>query len=174
MHKQEYVILVDEFDNEIGTMEKLEAHKKAKLHRAFSGFIFNSKKELLIQKRALNKYHNPGIWSNTVCSHPQPNESTLDAVKRRIIEEFGFSSDFTEVGKFIYKKSFSNGLTEYELDHVFIAEYKDQKISPDKDEIHEYKWISKEKLTKEIKQSPQAYSFWMQEILNQKLLDNHF
>ena len=170
----EFVILVDEKDNEIGTMVKIEAHKKALLHRAFSGFIFNSNKELLLQRRDFKKYHNGGVWSNTVCSHPRPNEKTIDAVKRRIFEEFGFDADFREVGEFIYKKSFPNGLTEYEYDHIFVSEYQGQKINPNPEEICEYKWISKDELKKEIEKNPESYTFWLKKILDLDFLNGYF
>ena len=170
----EMLILVDENDSEIGTMEKIEAHKKALRHRAFSGFIFNDKNELLLQRRDFKKYHNGGLWSNTVCSHPHPNEKTIDGIKRRIFEEFGFNSDFEEVGEFKYCVSFPNGLTEKEYDHVFVAKYKNQKINPNPEEICEYRWISKKNLLKEIEENQDDFTFWMKEILNLDLLNSYF
>lgn len=170
----ESVILVDEFDNEIGVMEKIEAHKKALKHRAFSGFIFNCKKELLLQRRSFEKYHNGGIWSNTVCSHPHPNEKTIDGIKRRIFEEFGFNSTFEKIGEFKYCTSFPNGLTENEYDHVFVGKYDNQKINPNPSEICEYKWISRENLLKEIDKNHEGFSFWLKEILRLGLLGEYF
>ncbi len=117
----EEVILVDENDNELGKEEKLKAHKEGKLHRCFSILIFNSKEELLIQKRAKNKYHSGGLWANTCCSHPKPGEDTEIAAHRRLKEEFGFDCELKQLFNFTYKKTFDNGLTENEFDHVFIG-----------------------------------------------------
>ena len=117
------VILVDENDAPIGIMEKIEVHQKALLHRAFSVFIFNSKGEMLLQKRANNKYHSPGLWTNACCSHPSPGQDTLEAATKRLQEEMGFTTAIEKVFDFIYKAPFDNGLTEYEFDHVFIGTY---------------------------------------------------
>ena len=170
----EYVICVDKNDTPVSQEEKLAAHQKGLLHRAFSGFVFNDKKELLIQQRALNKYHNPGIWSNTVCSHPRPKEKTLDAVSRRLKEEFGFTANFKEIGHLLYHQTFSNGLIEYEFDHIFVAQYGGQKIMPDPNEIQDWRWIKKEDLHKEIQQYPDFFSFWLKEILKNDLLKGAF
>ena len=118
---KELVVLVDHEDRQLGTMEKIEAHSKALLHRAFSIFIINENRELLLQRRALNKYHSPGLWSNTCCSHQRDGESTLDAGSRRLMEEMGMKVPLNELFTFIYKASFDNGLTEHELDHVLIG-----------------------------------------------------
>ena len=119
--KLEKVILVDSADNAIGEMGKMEAHKRALLHRAVSVFIFNSKKELLLQKRALSKYHSSGLWTNTVCTHPYPDETVKDAAIRRLKEEMGLVTDVHKIFDFIYKEKIDNELTEYEFDHVFIG-----------------------------------------------------
>ena len=121
MMNKELVVLVDHEDRQLGTMEKIEAHSKALLHRAFSIFIINKNRELLLQRRALNKYHSPGLWSNTCCSHQRDGESTLDAGSRRLMEEMGMKVPLNELFTFIYKASFDNGLTEHELDHVLIG-----------------------------------------------------
>ncbi|MBN1820393.1 MAG: isopentenyl-diphosphate Delta-isomerase, partial [Prolixibacteraceae bacterium] len=113
------VICVDENDNPIGEMEKMEAHEKAVLHRAFSVFIFNSKKELLLQQRSAGKYHSALLWTNTCCSHPVPGELTENAAKRRLKEEMGMNAELKFLFKFQYKAPFDNGLTEHEIDHVF-------------------------------------------------------
>ena len=168
------MVLVDENDNEIGLMEKMEAHEKGLLHRAFSGFIFNDKKEMLLQRRALHKYHNGGIWSNTVCSHPRHGETLKDAVRRRTFEELGFYADYEYVGRFIYKASFPNGLTEHEFDNVFISKYQGQEIKINHDEVCDYKWITRKELENEIKKSPESFSFWLKEILNLKFIDDIF
>ena len=173
MSQLEYVICVDENDTPLGQEEKLRAHQKGLLHRAFSGFVFNDKKELLIQQRSAQKYHNPGIWSNTVCSHPRPGEETLNAVNRRLKEEFGFTADFQEIGHLLYHQTFPNGLTEYEFDHIFIAPYNGDPIRPDLDEIQDWRWIGKGDLQQEIKKSPDSFSFWLREILRNDLLKNY-
>ena len=171
MITEEFVILVDENDKEIATMEKIEAHLHGgRLHRAFSGFLFNDKNELLLQQRAHGKYHNPGIWSNTVCSHPRPGEKTDAAVKRRVFEELGFDADFKEIGQFVYKQSFSNGLTEYEFDHVFIGKYDGAEVKPNLDEVADHKWVSLKNLEKDMKRNPDRYSYWLQEILQKGIL----
>ena len=117
------VILVDQQDNPTGSCEKLEAHQKGLLHRAFSVFIFNKKGEMLLQQRAVNKYHSGGLWTNACCSHPAEGEDTIAAAHRRLLEEMGFDTPVEKVFDFVYKADFDNGLTEYEFDHVFVGEY---------------------------------------------------
>jgi isopentenyl-diphosphate delta-isomerase len=158
------VILVNRGDKQIGTMEKMEAHKKAKLHRAFSVFIFNSKKQMLLQRRALGKYHCGGLWTNTCCSHPRPGEETIDAAHRRLKEEMGFDTELKEVTEFIYKAEFENGLTEYEYDHVFFGAY-EGKIKPDKKEVCDWKYIDIDELVKDVKNNPDNYTPWFKIIL---------
>ena len=126
----EQVILVNEQDEQTGVMEKMEAHQKALLHRAFSVFIFNDKGELLLQQRASDKYHSGGLWTNTCCSHPNPDEETITAAQRRLKEEMGFTTKLSKAFDFIYKSEFSNGLTEHEFDHVFTGYYNGE-IHPD-------------------------------------------
>ncbi len=154
------VILVDENDNEIGEMEKLEAHKKGLLHRAFSVFIFNSKGELLLQKRAKDKYHSGGLWTNTCCSHPTPNEDTKKGAERRLKEETGIKANLKEVHKFIYKTKFDNGLIEYEYDYVFFGN-SDKRPILKKEEAEDYKYIKIEDLKKDIKKNPNNYTYWL-------------
>jgi isopentenyl-diphosphate delta-isomerase len=155
----EQVILVDELDNEIGVKEKMQAHREALLHRAFSVFIFNKKGELLLQRRALNKYHSPGLWTNTCCSHPRPNEQLINAAKRRLIEEMGFVCDLNYQFNFIYKASLDQGMTEHEFDHVFFGTYEDEiKLNPE--EVAEYKFISMEELQNSITKQPQLFTEW--------------
>ena len=135
----EQVILVDEKDKEIGLEEKIKAHKEGKLHRAFSVFVFNQKGEMLLQRRALTKYHSGGLWTNTCCSHPRKGEDVDKAASRRLKEEMGFSCGLKEVFSFIYKTGFDNGLMEHEFDHVFVGAYESEpKINPE--EVAEYKW----------------------------------
>ena len=155
----EKVILVDEDDNELGTMEKMEAHIKGELHRAFSVFIFNSNGELLLQQRALDKYHSPGLWTNTCCSHPRLNEETHDAAQRRLVEEMGMHSSVKEAFSFIYKSKFDNDLTEHELDHVFIGQ-DDTLPKINTEEVASYRYVSLADLEQEIKHDPEAFTTW--------------
>lgn len=155
----EKVILVDENDNEVGTEEKIKAHEDGKLHRAFSIFIFNSKNEMLIHKRHKDKYHSGGLWTNACCSHPRPGENTEDAAKRRLKQEMGISCSIKKMFNFTYKKEFDNGLTEYELDHVFTGNC-DIPPDPDDVEVEAWKWISKEDLKQDIKENPKKYTHW--------------
>jgi len=156
---KEYVILVDKNDNMVGIAEKMDAHKNPKLHRAFSIFIVNSGGELLIQKRAEKKYHCPGLWANTCCGHPWPGESLEAATHRRLQEEMGFDTELEEVFSFIYNSEFDNGLTEKEFDHVFIGKW-DGTPKINLEEASDYKWISKDILTKDIKKNPEIYTTW--------------
>lgn len=158
------VILVDEQDNEIGTEEKLKAHQKGKLHRALSILVFNSKNEVLIQQRAKTKYHTPGLWTNTCCSHPRKGEKTKDAAHRRLKEEMGFDCELDEKFSFVYKAEFENGLTEHEYDHVFFGKF-DGTPKPDPQEADDYKWVSMDELKKDIKTHPQKYTPWFMMIL---------
>lgn len=155
----EKVILVDENDVPVGEMEKIEAHEKALLHRAFSILIFNSKNELLIQQRAHSKYHSPGLWTNTCCSHQRPGESTMDAAKRRLDEEMGMSAKLEPSFSFIYKAPFDNGLTEHEFDHVLIG-YSDDLPVINPDEAANYSYKGLEEIKSDIKTSPEQYTEW--------------
>ncbi|WP_147679040.1 isopentenyl-diphosphate Delta-isomerase [Algibacter pacificus] len=156
---EEKVILVNEQNEKIGLMPKMEAHEKALLHRAFSVFIFNDKNELMLQQRALNKYHSPGLWTNTCCSHQRDGESNIEAGKRRLQEEMGFVVDLKETISFIYKAPFDNGLTEHEFDHVMIGTYNDEpKINPD--EVASWKWMSLENVKADILLHPDHYTEW--------------
>lgn len=155
----EEVILVDQFDKQIGTMEKMQAHKEGVLHRAFSIFVFNSNNELLLHKRASNKYHSAGLWTNTCCSHPRPNERIVDAAKRRIKEEMGFECEVKPLYEFIYYQPLENGLSEHELDHVLIGKYNDAP-EVNKDEVDEWKYETIENIDKELKEKPEAYTAW--------------
>lgn len=164
------VILVDENNNEIGVCEKIKAHKEAKLHRAFSIFIFNSNNELLLQQRALSKYHSGGLWSNTVCSHPKPNQDLIKCVKERLVEEMGFSTDVKEKFSFLYRSDYVNGLSEHEYDHVFIGYY-DKNPNPNPEEVMDYKWITIDNLKKDVKNNPEKYTSWFKIILD-KFVEN--
>ncbi|WP_179349477.1 isopentenyl-diphosphate Delta-isomerase [Winogradskyella pacifica] len=156
---EEQVILVDENDNKIGLMPKMEAHEKALLHRAFSVFIFNDKNELMLQQRAMHKYHTPGLWTNTCCSHQRDGETNLQAGKRRLQEEMGFVAGLEEKTAFIYKAPFDNGLTEHEYDHIMVGYYNDDpNINPD--EVASWKWMSLEAVKADIAENPQLYTAW--------------
>ena len=161
----EEVILVDENDKQIGVSEKIKAHKEGKLHRAISVFVMNSKDELLLQKRAKNKYHSGELWTNTCCSHPKPGESTKDAAMRRLEEEMGFSCQLTEAFNFTYKVKFDNGLSEHEYDHVFVGRF-DGKPKPNPDEVEDWKWIVSEKLRNDIVKHPENYTYWLKAVID--------
>ncbi|TAE84394.1 MAG: isopentenyl-diphosphate Delta-isomerase [Bacteroidetes bacterium] len=160
----EFVILVDDQNNEIGVMEKQEAHEKALLHRAFSVFIFNDKRELLLQQRALTKYHSAGLWTNTCCSHPRIGEQTKDAAQRRLKEEMGIETPLLEKGTFIYKAAFDNGLTEHELDFIYTGTYNHAPII-NTQEVNAYRWLSLEKVQEDIALYPDNYTVWFKIIL---------
>lgn len=155
----EQVILVDEDNREMGSLEKMEAHEKAILHRAFSVFVFNRQQELLLQRRALNKYHSGGLWTNTCCSHPRPGEETHSAAARRLEEEMGFTTPLTEIFQFIYKAGFDNGLTEHEFDHVF-AGYYEGEMNPDPEEVMEKAYWAMDKIAEQIEKSPESFTVW--------------
>ena len=155
----EKVILVDENDNQVGVMPKLEAHQKGLLHRAFSVFIFNSKYELLLQKRASSKYHSGGLWTNTCCSHPREGEDTLDAANRRLDEEMGIKTSLRKVYNFIYKAELDNQLTEHEFDHVFYGVCDNDPIL-NKDEAEDFKWVDMETLNNDIIKNEDNYTVW--------------
>jgi isopentenyl-diphosphate delta-isomerase len=161
----EEVILVDVNDHEIGRMEKLEAHRKGLLHRALSVFIFNSKHELLLQQRALHKYHSGGLWTNTCCSHPRAGEQVSDAANRRLKEEMGMQATLTCAGHFIYKTELEHGLIEHELDYVFFGNTNTDPII-NKDEAAAFRWVSIPELKREIQESPQHFTYWFPIALN--------
>jgi isopentenyl-diphosphate Delta-isomerase len=153
------IILVNEQDQEIGTMEKMEAHEKGLLHRAFSIFIFNSFGGMLLQQRALDKYHSSGLWTNACCSHPKPGEKIESAAHRRLKEELGFDVTITKAFTFTYQAHFDNGLTENEYDHVFIGIY-DGKVKYNKAEVNKVRHIAIDKLQKEVDRTPELFTEW--------------
>lgn len=157
--KEELVILVDEQDNEIGVMPKMEAHEKAVLHRAFSVFVLNDQNEVMLQQRALHKYHSPGLWTNTCCSHQRQGETNIEAGTRRLQEEMGFVVPLKETVSFIYKAPFDNGLTEHELDHVMLGySNEDPVINPD--EVASWKWMPIAGVKKDMEIHPEIYTAW--------------
>ena len=157
--ENERVVLVDSQDQQLGTMGKIEAHEKAVLHRAFSVFILNSKRELLLQQRAYEKYHSPGLWTNTCCSHQREGETNFQAGNRRLMEEMGMSVPLKELFTFIYKATFDNGLTEHELDHVMVG-FSDENPKINTDEVANFKWIAIDKLKKYLNERPEDYTVW--------------
>lgn len=160
----EYVVLVDEEDRVLGTEEKLKAHECGLLHRAFSVFVYRKKRntiEFLLQQRHPEKYHCGGLWTNTCCSHPRVEETALEGAKRRLKEEMSLDVPLRNVGTFIYKAVFENGLTEHELDHVFIGEWQENNlILVDENEVQDYRWMERDKLLDELKEFPERYTPW--------------
>lgn len=168
--EKEFVILVDKHDQEIGLMEKMEAHEKALLHWAISVCIFNSQGEWLLQRRALSKYHSGGLWANTCCTHPKPNETSEEAAHRRLQQEMGMESEIKELFSFTYKEALDHELSEHEIDHVFVG-VTNQKPVINVDEVDSYKYISYEDLEKDINSNPQNYTVWFKEIY--KKINHH-
>lgn len=165
------MVLVDEKNHPLGTMEKMEVHQKALLHRAFSVFIFNSKGEMLLQRRALKKYHSGGLWTNACCSHPFWDETPVQAAQRRMQEELGFVTDLEQAFDFIYKTALDNDLTEHEYDHVLVGVY-EGKIDPNEDEVGDYCYLSMDQLKSSMSQYPFKYTEWFKIAL--PLLEEHF
>ena len=164
--KEENVILVNQNDEQIGLMPKLEAHEKAILHRAFSVFVLNSKNEIMLQQRASQKYHSPLLWTNTCCSHQREGESNIGAGSRRLFEEMGFNTELKELFHFIYKAPVDNGLTEHELDHVMIGYCnEDPKINPE--EVEDWKWMKIEDVKIDMGNQPQLYTVWFKIIFDE-------
>lgn len=153
------VVLVDQQDQMIGVKDKLQAHYDGDLHRAFSVFLFNNNGDMLLQKRALAKYHSGGLWSNACCSHPFADESLEDAGARRLSEELGIESTVTHGFSFIYKAELDNGFTEHEFDHVLVA--KCQQV-PDINELEacEYQYMAMDRLLSLVQKQPQQFTAW--------------
>ena len=158
--EEEHIILVDENDTEIGTIGKIEAHRLGRLHRAFSVFIFNAAGELLLQRRALSKYHSGGLWSNTCCGHPRPGESNVHAARRRLREEMGIDCECKEIFSFLYQVKFDNNIFEHEYDHVLLGTYS-REPRPNPEEACEWKWITIETLKRDMLVAPDLFTFWM-------------
>lgn len=155
----EFVVLVDENDQDLQLMEKMEAHEKGLLHRAFSVFVLNNKGELMLQRRALDKYHSGGLWTNTCCSHPRKGEPVEKAAHRRLMEEMGFDCPVEKAFDFIYRAELDKGLTEHEFDHLFIGHYNGEpNINPD--EVAEWKWMNIEEVRNDLAANPQNYTAW--------------
>ncbi len=163
---EEQVILVNKDDEQLGTMPKLEAHKKGVLHRAFSVFITNDKGELLLQQRAASKYHSPLLWANTCCSHQREGESNITAGKRRLQEEMGFVTELKDIFSFIYRAPFDNGLTEHELDHVLVGTYNENPII-NPEEVESFKWMTLEAVKVDMVVHPEIYTEWFKIIFDE-------
>ncbi|SNR38206.1 isopentenyl-diphosphate Delta-isomerase [Lutibacter flavus] len=166
---EEQVILVNEKDEQIGLMPKMEAHEKAVLHRAFSVFVFNNKNQLMLQQRAADKYHSPLLWTNTCCSHQRNGETNIEAGKRRLQEEMGFVCELEEKTSFIYKAPFDNGLTEHELDHIMVGYY-NGKPKINREEVESYKFMTVEEVKEDIDLKPEIYTEWFK-IIFEKFYD---
>ena len=160
----ETLILVNESDEEIGTASKLGVHRDGRLHRAFSVFITDPAGNILIHRRADEKYHSGGLWTNATCGHPRPGEATISAAARRLREEMGISADLTEAGAFTYRAPVDNGLIEHELDHVFVGSFDGQPL-PDESEAQEWRWISPHALRDWIARDPDAFTVWFEQAL---------
>ena len=163
---EEQVILVNEQDEPIGLMNKMEAHEKAVLHRAFSVFVLNDKNEVMLQQRAHHKYYSPLLWTNTCCSHQRAGETNIEAGKRRLFEEMGFETELKELFHFIYKAPFDNGLTEHELDHVMIGYYNDAPVI-NLDEVESWKWMPIEAIKDDMLANPNSYTVWFKIIFDE-------
>jgi isopentenyl-diphosphate delta-isomerase len=161
---EDIIVLVNENDESIGSIGKLEAHQKGLLHRAFSIIVWNNQNQILIHQRAFGKYHSEGLWTNTCCSHPKMGETVIEAAHRRLKEEMGFDCQLEQKFHFIYKVKLENQLIENELDHVLIGEF-NENPSPNPDEVHDYRWISLPELKKEIDEKPTTFTFWFKEII---------
>lgn len=170
---EEKVILVDTSDRQIGTAEKLQAHRDGLLHRAFSIFVLNSQGQLLLQKRAKHKYHSGGLWTNTCCSHPRNEETTLLAAHRRLQEEMGFDCELRELFSFVYQAKLDNELTEYEFDHVFVG-YSDRQPILNPEEAEDWQWIDLKVLQADIREQPESYTYWLRDCYDRFIsaLDN--
>lgn len=163
---EEKVILVNENDEQIGLMPKLEAHEKALLHRAFSVFVLNEQNEIMLQQRAHQKYHSPLLWTNTCCSHQREGETNIEAGSRRLFEEMGFKTELKELFHFIYKAPFDNGLTEHELDHVMIGYY-NENPNINTEEVEAWKWMKIEDVKTDIQKQPEIYTVWFKIIFDE-------
>lgn len=155
----EILILVDENDKPIGTGEKMDVHRQGQLHRCFSIFIFNSRGHVLLQKRAIEKYHSGGLWTNTCCSHPRYGEDLEDAVHRRLTEEMGFDCQMWELFTFIYRAELDKGMIEHEYDHVYVGTY-DGPITPNPEEADGYEWETIENVKSDMRENSGRYTVW--------------
>jgi isopentenyl-diphosphate Delta-isomerase len=166
---EDHVILVNEKDEMVGVGEKIKTHRDGLLHRAFSIFIFNSRGELLLQRRALTKYHSAGLWSNTCCGHPRHVEQVVAAAQLRLEAEMGLSSPLEEIGSFVYRTEFDNGLIEHEYDHVLVG-HSDKQPTVNLAEVIDWTWMSFAVLQRELRDHPEYFTFWLRVILDSQIL----
>ncbi len=164
----DYVVLVDAQDRPLGTEEKLQAHLDARLHRAFSVFVFNTRGEMMLQQRAHQKYHSAGLWSNTCCSHPRPGETVEAAAHRRLQEELGFDCPIERLFGFTYKVALEKGLYEHEYDHVLIGEFDGTPVL-NSDEVVDWKWMDPEDVMRDVERRPEQYTHWFKHVLQRTL-----
>jgi len=164
MTDRDFVTLVDRADNVVGTEEKIRAHREGKLHRAFSVFVFDEDRRLLIQRRASSKYHSGGLWSNTCCGHPRPGEPTHTAAARRLVEEMGFSCELRDAFHVVYRAELDNALVEHEVDHVFVGRFAGV-LKPDPLEVDATRWIELDELRSSVRSDPQRYTSWLRLLL---------
>ncbi len=176
MTATEYVVLVDQANQEVGRAEKLLAHQNNLLHRAFSVFIFRqtaSTTEILLQQRALHKYHSPGLWTNACCSHPRPHEGIIEAGNRRLKEELGIVTTLKDQGWFYYNAHFENGLSEHEIDHVLVGFIDETEvIKPNTEEVHAVRFISVDELRAELAEHPERFTAWFSEAFKITQINN--
>ena len=170
---EQLVIIVDQDDRPLGVEEKLAAHQLGLLHRAFSIFLINHEKKFLLQKRAANKYHSGGLWTNTCCGHAIPDEEIKKTAVRRLKEEMGISCDFEHLFSFQYKVVLHNSLTENEIDHVYIGSFNGLPAL-NTDEAEDYRWVGLPEIVAEIEQSPDNFTYWFKEIVSNKIFTNKF
>ena len=164
---EEQVVLISENDEVLGLMDKMQAHENGLLHRAFSVFLFNEKGEVLLQKRAAEKYHSPNQWTNAVCSHPRDGETYLEGAQRRLKEELGIEAmELSPKFHFIYKADVGGNLWEHELDHVFTGNY-DGNFSLNEEEVSEIRYITMEALDQEMESNPENFTEWFKIILGE-------
>ncbi len=156
----EQLILVDADDRELGVGEKMQVHRAGALHRAFSVFVFDGRGRLLMQRRAADKYHSAGLWSNTACGHPRPGEETREAARRRLREEMGFDCELRSAFEFVYRAELDGALVEHEYDHVFVGTH-DAEPAPDPAEVEEWRWVSMNELRRGLNEEPESYSYWL-------------
>jgi isopentenyl-diphosphate delta-isomerase len=163
----EQLILVDAQDRELGVKDKLQAHVEGALHRAFSVFVFDAEKRLLLQKRARTKYHSGGLWSNTACGHPRPGETTHAAARRRLREEMGFDCELREAFEFLYRAELDGALVEHEYDHVLVGTHEGEP-APDPSEVEDWRWVTMDELRRDLRERPNDYSYWLSVAVNRR------
>lgn len=169
---RELVVLVDKRDHELGTAEKMAAHREGRLHRAVSAFVLDDRGNMLVQRRAMTKYHSRGLWSNACCTHPRPGESPQAAAHRRLVEEMGIDCPLSAAGKFIYRAELENGLVEYELDHLFVGRF-DGSPAPDSKEVADWRWFPLDQLAADLSRKPRQFTAWLGPAIHELIRTGH-